>query len=132
MIAKRLTVLVSSFILTSCAGTGNTNFNNDYIIDDIILRNATNGAIEDVQIKVEKVNKIFSCNYILPKTECSTSFPQRPYEGNKVTISWKQSGRTIQTRPLKLTLGDELKKGVPMKGIVVIRDSMKYSAYFEQ
>ena len=123
-------MLIFSFMLISCAGIG--SLNSDYIIDDIILRNATNAAIEDVQIKVEKVNKIFSCNYILPKTECSTSFPQRPYEGNRITISWKQNGRTIQTRPLQLTLGDELQKGVPMKGIVVIQNGMAYSAYFEQ
>ena len=131
MIFIRLNLLLLSLFLVACSGNGNLRSESSHLINEIIIKNETQGAIQDAQLKVEKFNRLFACSHILSKTECSTSFPQRPYEGNLISISWKQDGRVNFSKPIRILTGKNVTPGVLMKGIIVIKDS-GYEAYLKQ
>ena len=104
VVLMRLIIVIFSLTLVSCSGISRLSSDNSYLINEIIIRNETHGAIEDTQLTVEKFHRVFGCSYILPKTDCSTAFPQRPYEGNLITITWGQNGQTIRSTPMRIAI----------------------------
>ena len=121
MTFTRLIISLLSITSMSCSSIGTIRSENSYLINEILIRNETYGAIQDAQLKVEKFHGIFGCSYILPNTECSTTFPQRPYEGNLITINWKQNGQAIHSSPMRISIDDKQQKGVVMKSIIIIK-----------
>ena len=60
--------------------------------DQVVIRNATNYKIDDLKIKVSKLNTVFACGVVLSKSFCSNSFPAREYQGNSFTLTGLRMG----------------------------------------
>ncbi len=101
------------------------------MFDEVILRNDTRGEIENVRIDVERFNRFFSCNYILPRTNCSTRFKKRRYQHNSIQITWTQRGQAYDSGSIFVSTDGILDVSRVHKAVVVILDNRQFTARFE-
>jgi len=127
---RKIFFLFVVLILNACEAIQVSGLVNNFLITDIIIRNRSNMDIKNVRLRVENSSGIFSCNYIISMTECSTSFPSRQYAGNKIEIIWVSGNKEISTGKIKLEIREELNQSKPVKGVVEIRSENQYNAFF--
>jgi len=61
-------------------------------IGGVRIANQMRQGVTDAQILVLQSGNFVSCGNIFPGTTCSTSFPDRVYEGGPLRITWKERG----------------------------------------
>ncbi len=123
-------IILLPLFLASCATMDKSEIY-DYSINEIIIRNSSNDYLKSVQLKVEKNHGIFGCSYIISHAECSTTFPVRAYAGNWINITWQIDGVEVSTGNIRIPVGDDIKRGSVVRGVVEIRNSREISAYIE-
>jgi len=76
-------------LVVGCAGmsTGHNEF-----INELVIRNETNQALEDVTLRVPTKNIIVSTNLILPQRDYSMGFQALENERNPAILSWIVNG----------------------------------------
>jgi hypothetical protein len=77
--------------ISSCAELPKTNH---LTVAGLTFHNTTSSTIRNARLTVHKTHGTVACGFILPYKECSTTFPQRQYQGNAITVSWQQSGQS--------------------------------------
>mgnify|MGYP001824081284 FL=1 len=77
--------------VSSCANLSKTNH---LTVAGLTFHNTTSSPIKNARLTVHKTHGTVACGFILPYKECSTTFPQRQYQGNAITVSWQQSGQS--------------------------------------
>lgn len=121
-------IILAIFILTACVPTPIVR---NETINELIISNQTNSALEDVKLRVPKTNSLISCNVILPRTECSLGFAELENERNPATLSWIQKGQQYQ-RDIVTQIPDDLDKSKPSKVIITIEDNGKMTSRLGQ
>ena len=87
----RLCCYLLGLFISSCAELPRTN---PLTVGGLTFHNTTSSPIKNARLSVHKTHGTVACGFILPYKECSTTFPQRQYQGNAITVSWQQSGQT--------------------------------------
>ena len=77
--------------VTACAELPNST---PLTVSGLTFHNATSTPITNARLSVRKSYGLVACGLILPHNECSTTFPQRHYQGNPITVSWQHAGQT--------------------------------------
>ena len=88
-------------VLTAC---NNLNEKKSITVAGLVFYNDTTSPVHNVKLSVSKTYEMVACGIILPGKECSTTFPQREYQGNPVMISWEQAGQIWSIRTLEVQL----------------------------
>ncbi len=74
------------------------------IVTGLVFHNTTATPIHNAKLSVSQTHEMVACGIILPGKECSTTFPQREYQGNPVMVSWEQAGRRWSVKALEVKL----------------------------
>ena len=125
-------IVVLSTMIMACSAPQAQNSYGGFTINEIVIRNSSYNTIKDATLKVEKFNQIFSCGTILAQSECSTSFPSRPYHGNLVSMRWTQNGVSLKSSPFKIIPGKNLKSTEVLKGVIQISTQGTFEAFLLQ
>lgn len=110
MLARRATnpALIGLLVLlaTACSTTGEKSGApvSGIEIDGVEIVNELGYEITDVQILVPRTGAFVGCGTVLGRTSCSTSFPGRAYQQNKVQVSWKERGQPHTTGDFEISL----------------------------
>ena len=59
-------------------------------IKGLIIKNQEGKPVENFILKANANGRFVTCGYIAIDGECSTTFPLKEYQGNTLSISWKQ------------------------------------------
>lgn len=131
---KYLFLLLSPILLVGCSSQQPTQQPSltPPLINEIVIRNDSGDQIDQVNIKVNNINGLFSCNHVLAGSVCLNKFPIRAYQGNPVIISWIQQYKPWTSGQLTLTLPDKFKPSKPLRAIVVIGNDGQVSASMDQ
>lgn len=97
-------------------------------IGGLIIDNYTNETLSDVRIGVRNSSEFVHCGYIPPQSYCSTTFPERRYQGNAVTVLWVRGGVPQATRPFIIPLPRLLPDG-PLEVVIRIGGVNGFSAF---
>ena len=87
-------------LAASCASTGpETPRPEDTGVDiaGVIFQNSLMHSVTDALVHVPATGRFASCGNILPRSECSTSFPAVGYRRNGIIVTWKEHGETKAT-----------------------------------
>jgi hypothetical protein len=125
---KKLSVLISSLFLSSCA----TSYNSDYFYNEILIINNSGILVQDVTISAGETGRRFSCGNIAPRGLCSDKFPQRRYMKNSIRIAWVFGNTAGQTEAFVLEVPATFTTAFPLRGVLKIGPEGSISAYFEQ
>lgn len=88
-------------LVASCAELPKTNH---LTVAGLTFYNLTSSPIKNARLSVHKTHGTVACGFILPYKECSTTFPQRQYQGNAITVSWQQAGQTWTASDVEVQL----------------------------
>jgi len=69
--------------------------------------------VTEVMLLVTKTGEFISCGNIAMHGECSTTFPLRQYQGNRIEIRWKQGGLDWSTGEFVVDYSDGIDAGRP-------------------
>ncbi len=61
------------------------------------IENRSFSLVTEVMLLVTKTGEFISCGNIPMRGLCSTTFPLRRYQGNRIEIKWKQAGTQWST-----------------------------------
>jgi hypothetical protein len=125
---KKLSVLITSLFLSSCA----TSYNSDYFYNEILIINNAGILVQDVTISAGETGRMFSCGNIAPRGICSDKFPQRRYMKNPIRIAWVFGNTTGQTEAFVLEVPATFTTAFPLRGVLEIDPQGSISAYFQQ
>jgi hypothetical protein len=125
---KKLSVLITSLFLSSCA----TSYNSDYFYNEILIINNSGILVQDVTISAGETGRRFSCGNIAPRGLCSDKFPQRRYMKNSIRIAWVFGNTAGQTEAFVLEVPATFTTAFPLRGVLKIGPEGSISAYFEQ
>ena len=128
---KFLSLLLLCGLAVSCASGLRSTPDERPIMTEIVLRNKSTHALEDVSLRVQKFNQIFSCSYILENSECANRFPPRPYQENAITIDWTIRGQSYSSGPLVVSAAHAPKSEAPLRAVIEFRNDRNFSAHFE-
>ena len=90
------------------------------LIEGVVIRNQLPYTIADVMIEAPATGAFAGCGNIIPRTDCSTSFPETDYQGNAVLIRWREHGEAKQLPEFGIEVPDDLEPGVPAWVEVVV------------
>jgi len=119
---------MAAFILAACSTPPIVR---NETINELIIRNATVSALEEVKLRVPKTNSLVSCNIILPRAECSLGFRELENKRNPATLSWIQRGQQYQ-KNIVTQIPNNLVEGEPSTVIITIEDDGKMTSRLEQ
>jgi hypothetical protein len=89
-------------------------------IEGLRIRNDLLFSVTDVMILVPVSGDYVGCGIILPRSECSTTFPVRDYRGSAVVISWKEYGEAHKTDEFVVDVPDGIDPELPAMVEVII------------
>ena len=112
--------------LTACASP--TVKNESIKIKRVILFNDSTRALTNTRIYITETRELFSCGYLLPKTECSTGFPLREYKGNRFDVTWTEDGRQRAVKNILVEVPVTLSKDSPVNAVILFREHGRFSA----
>lgn len=92
-------------LATSCQST---KIRHNLEIAGLEFFNNTNSAITDIKLSVDTSQEFVSCNYLMPHSPFSTTFPIRQYKGNTVTLSYFQRNEKLTVGPISVESTDDL------------------------
>jgi len=101
-------LLITVFILATLAGCSTNPVASGLKFDSLIIHNSSNMALKDVKIKVENTRALAYCSLILPKSSCSTGFPDKHYQGNPIYISWTHNRKSRMVGPVMVELPQKI------------------------
>lgn len=104
----------------------------DLMFNEIIVYNRGSHVINNVELRVEKFNRIFACSPVTSKKICSNAFNARKYEGNVVTISWTDTASTYNEGPMTIEMPDSYSSHIIHTAIIEIDNDEVHSAYFRE
>ena len=100
---KKIIYLVFMALLMGCSSTEpKQHKQHKLLFNEIVVKNASFSDIEDLEVKVSNVNRVFSCSPVLAKSFCSNKFKTREYEGNTITLGWRENNQEIFKGPIVL------------------------------
>ncbi|MFT5451810.1 MAG: outer membrane biogenesis lipoprotein LolB [Enterobacterales bacterium] len=111
--------IVVVLILAACVPTPVVR---NETINELIIRNQTKSALEEVELRVPKTGKIVACSTVFPATECSLGFPEFEHQRNHATLSWLQRGQKYQ-RDIITKIPEDLDMSKPAIVIITIQDN---------
>jgi hypothetical protein len=114
-------------LLGSCA----TNYI-PYYLNEIVVRNSTIGTLTDVRIQSRNTGRMFSCGNVAPGAHCSDTFPARPYQNSRISISWTYNEQRTEKTDFQPEVPATMDKSLPLRGVLEIKSRGKFSVYFEQ
>jgi hypothetical protein len=85
------------------------------VIDAIVIRNELAFPVTDVLIEVPATGGFAGCGFILPRSECSTTFEAVDYRGSPIRLSWKEYGEPHQTDEFVLRPASEANPTKPFR-----------------
>lgn len=100
--------VVSACMLAACATDGGTEPGPDlpvaddpvpFTIEGLTIHNGTGGVVRSVTVLVPATGRFVSCGNILPRSQCSTTFPATVHQGHAVRVEWQQGGETWTVGP---------------------------------
>lgn len=97
-------------------------------IKRLVFLNQTSRALDKVRIYITETREFVSCGYILPKTECSTGFPLREYQGNHFDIAWIENGQARSIKNVQAIVPEKLISGKPVNAVIVFGAQGEFSA----
>ncbi len=123
-------ILLPGFILIlySCA----TGPDTVYQYNEIVIRNNSDSSLQDVKIRVDNTNTVFSCSNIPAAASCSNRFRQREYLGNPVQISWTHQKKERTSGKFRLKVPNYLDPDIPLRGVLEVNKQGIIKTYFEQ
>jgi hypothetical protein len=77
-------------------------------IGGLTIQNHSFGMVSEVMLLVIKTDEFISCGNIAFRGVCSTRFPLRQYQGNKIEIKWKQGGSEWSTGEFVVEASDKI------------------------
>lgn len=124
---KFLTITLSLVLgLAGCTAIESTS---QPSMNSLIFKNLTTTDLRDVEIRVQKLSGIFTCNIILANSFCSNGFPRRVYEGNEITIRWTINETPHVVGPIVVTPPTFHHRN-DLTAIIELHDQGQYNAYF--
>lgn len=114
-------------VLGSCATSSNS-----YYLNEIVVRNKSISTLNDVRIQSAATGRMFSCGNVAPGAHCSDTFPARPYQNSRISISWTYNEQRSEKTDFKPEIPATMDKSLPLRGVLEIRSRGKFSVYFEQ
>ena len=127
MLKARHSFLFSLLLLASCAADLQP-----YYLNEIVVRNKTYSILENVKLQSEVTGRMFRCGNIAPGAQCSDSFTARPYQSNRISISWMYDGRVRRETKFLPKIPESMSKNRPLRGVLEIRRDGSFAVYFEQ
>ena len=95
---KYIVSLIFMFIITACSHMGVEH--NKLFFNEIVIKNGSNRGLEGLEIRVSKLNRVFSCSVVSAKAFCANKFKVREYEGNSITLNWRENNNKFVKGPL--------------------------------
>jgi len=89
----------------------------------LTFHNATSTPIHNARLSVSKTHGLVACGVILPHNECSTTFPQRQYQGKTITVSWQNEGQTWTSSDVSVQLPEYPIPNRPTTAVVTLGDN---------
>jgi len=84
---------------------------NTPVVEGFVFLNKTPDMIRNVDVKVPDTGEIAFCSHIPPEGTCSSSIQARRYQGNSISVSWKQGGKGFSVKDLGLGRVDRKFRG---------------------
>ena len=84
------------------------------------IQNQSFSLVTEVMLLVTKTGEFISCGNIPMRGECSTTFPLRQYQGNRIEIKWKQGGSEWSTGEFVVEASDQINRSRPAMVRVII------------
>jgi hypothetical protein len=78
------------------------------VVEGFVFLNKTPDTIRNVDVKVPDTRETAFCSHIPPGGTCSSTIRARRYQGNSISVNWKQGGKFFAVK--KLALGRLNKK----------------------
>ncbi|MDX1824296.1 MAG: hypothetical protein R3354_06240 [Thiohalomonadales bacterium] len=104
-------------VLTAC---NNLSEKKSITVAGLVFYNDTTSPVHNVKLSVSKTYEMVACGIILPGKECSTTFPQREYQGNPVMVSWEQAGQLWSIRTLEVQLPGDFITNQPTNAVITL------------
>lgn len=101
-------------------------------IKRLIFLNKSDKPLSDVRIYISKTRELMTCGYLLPKSECSTGFPLRKYQGNRFDVSWVEEGQSRLIRNILIKIPDNYISGKSVNAVIVFDRNGHFLAKFQQ
>jgi len=89
-----------------------------HTVDGLALLNRTGVVVHEVRLAVPATGGVVACGQILVQAGCATTFPAREYQGNPVTVSWMQGGRSYRQAGVVFELAPGVVAGEPLTALV--------------
>ena len=106
--------------------------NDSLKIKRLIFLNKSDKPLSDVRIYISKTRELMTCGYILPKSECSTGFPLRKYQGNRFDVSWVEEGQSMLIGNILMKIPDNYMPGKSVNAVIVFDRNGHFLAKFQQ
>lgn len=97
-------------------------------IQRLILLNQSDIPLGNVHIYITATREQVTCGSILPRSECSTGFPSREYQGNSFDVTWVEHQQTMIARDILATVPGDLTPGQPVNAVITFRGDGNFSA----
>ena len=97
-------------------------------IQRLIFLNHSSKALDKVRIYISKTSEFASCGHILSKSECSTGFPLREYQGNSFDVSWSENGQQKEKNNLRILESVNLIPDRPANAVITFGENGVFSA----
>ena len=115
------------FMLAGCSGRSVLK-DKPPSIQRLILMNNSDITLTDVQIYVVKTRELVSCGVIFPRTECSTGFPARDYQGNRFNVTWTAKQSAKVARDILAEVPNDLAPGEKVNAVITFHGNGRFSA----
>lgn len=66
-------------------------------IKGLVFENHSTGYVTAVRLLVPATGGFVSCGNVAPEGLCSTTFPERTWQGNEFEVTWSQAGNIWST-----------------------------------
>ena len=97
-------------------------------IKRLVFLNQSSKTLNNVRIYVTKTHEFASCGHILPKTECSTGFPLREYQGNSFDISWSENGQNKSRHNIQAVVPVNINTEKPANAVITFGENEYFTA----
>lgn len=126
----KLIILIN--ITVTLSGCTSLRMQDDYLINEVVIRNNASYNIHDVAIKVKDTQGVFGCSYIPAKSECSNKFPASKYLGNPIIVTWTHKNDVSTTDRFVVAVPEGMDRKIPLRGVVIVEGKNQIRTYLDQ
>ena len=107
--------------LFSCAGSGagGASLQRNEMIDSVIIRNATDTDMLNVELRIPETGGVVGYNRILAQREHELDFPPREHERREAYLNWEQQGQQYR-QPIHSLIPVNLDKSRLHKVVIIV------------